>query len=255
MAALRDYAKRQLPIGVRYKMKRYVRNCSMRGGHCMRLLPVLECLVICATVTASAQDTSSYMKLDSMSTNQNVLARVHPAEPLANKTFGIEFNPVRLLLGWTTNEIGNYTHLSGGVSFFAVDRHAEIAIPFLYQFGTLDNLPYKILNIDVAYRRFINGQQNGFHLSAGLRYAYVEGEEGQESVTTVARSAKHIIRSKAGIYIGIGYRYFSRSGWYGGTNILYGRFFSNDDRAIVDVKMDDLPFILDFELLKIGYTF
>lgn len=221
----------------------------------MRLLPVLECLVICATVTASAQDTSSYMKLDSMSTNQDAHTKVLPAEPLANKTFGIEFNAVRLLLGWTTSEIGKYTHLSGGVSFFAVDRHAEIAIPLLYQFGTLDNIPYKILNIDAAYRRFIGDQQNGWHLSTGLRYAYVEGEEGQESISAVAHSGKHIIQSKAGIYIGIGYRYFSQSGWYWGTNLLYGRFFSNDDCAIVDVKMDDLPFVLDFELLKFGYTF
>jgi hypothetical protein len=215
----------------------------------------IEYLLICATVTASAQEFPSKMKLDSMSTDRNTRASTPPDEPLANKTFGIEFNPARLLLGWTTKEIGNYTHLSGGVSFFAIDHRAEIAIPFLYQFGAVDDIPYKILNIDAAYRRFIGDRQNGFHYSAGLRYAYVEGEEGKDSDVAGSRTGRHIIQRKAGIYVGIGYRYFSHSGWYGGANILVGRFFSDDSRGIVDVKMDDLKFILDVELLKIGYTF
>lgn len=221
----------------------------------MKLFCVLEYLVICATLTASAQDTSSSMKYDSISTDQNTHVRVFPAGPLADKTFGIEFNPVRLLLGWTTSEIGNYTHLSGGVSLFAIDRHAEIAIPFLYVFGTSNNIPLKILNIDATYRRFMSGQQNGLYLSTGLRYAYVEGEESVSAGGHWIPSGKQIVQSKAGIYVGIGYRYFSQSGWYGGTNILVGRFFSNDGRPIVDVKTDYLKFILDFELLKIGYAF
>ena len=104
----------------------------------------------------------------------------------------------------------------------------------------------------------------GFYLSAGLRYAYVAGEEGkeyskrenrEEAIAAGTRTGKQIIQSKFGIYIGIGYRYFSESGWYWGTNIIVGRFFSDDNRHIIDVMMDDLKFILDVELLKIGYAF
>jgi hypothetical protein len=228
----------------------------------MKLLPVILCLIICATVIVSAQDTLSIMKLDSISTYQNK----YTENPLANKTFGIEFNPIRLLLGWTTDAIGeyNYTHLSGGVSLFAVDRHAEIAFPFLLVFGTFENIPYRILNIDATYRRFTSASQKGFYFSAGLRYAYVSGEEGkeysikenrEEAIAAGTRTGKQIVQSKAGIYIGIGYRYFSESGWYWGTNILVGYFFPKADRHIIDVKMDDLKFILDGEILKIGYAF
>ena len=97
-----------------------------------------------------------------------------------------------------------------------------------------------------------------------MRYAYLAGEEGkeysirenrEEAIAAGTRTGKQIVQSKAGIYIGIGYRYFSQSGWYWGTNILVGRFFSNDDRDIIDVGTDEEKFILDAELLKIGYAF
>jgi hypothetical protein len=54
---------------------------------------------------------------------------------------------------------------------------------------------------------------------------------------------------------GIGYRYFSTSGFYWGTSIVYGAYFSADERTIQGVTLDDTKTILDLEILKFGFAF
>jgi len=220
----------------------------------MRRLPVFVYFFICAILPSIGQNIPSNSKHDTLSIKHNAQVDNLPIGALAHKTLGVEFNPLRLLMGLTTNEIGNYyTHLSGGVSLFAIDRRAEISFPFLYMFGEYDNIPWKVLNIDGTYRRFFH-HQNGYYYSAGMRYTYVEGEEVAANVNSPP-TGKQIFQRKAGIYIGIGYRYFSTKGWYWGTGIICGRYFSNDESDIVDVKLATKKFILDFDVLKFGCAF
>jgi hypothetical protein len=58
-----------------------------------------------------------------------------------------------------------------------------------------------------------------------------------------------------GAYFGIGYRYFTKSGFYWGTSLIYGRYFSAGDRDIQEVILDDSKTIFDFEFLKFGFAF
>jgi hypothetical protein len=218
----------------------------------MKILYLIEYFIICATLAASAQVDTSMMKQDSIPTIKNEPAELLSSQPLANKTFGIEFNPLRLLYG-IADDVFN-TQIHGGVSLFSIDRYAEIAFPFLYMSGKSDNIPLKVLNIDATYRRFFHKEQKGMFFSGGLRYTYIEGEEGLDNRDAI-HSGNKIMENKAGIYIGVGYRYFSHSGFYWGTNIIFGRYLTNDNRPIMEITIADLKIILGVELMKIGYAF
>lgn len=216
----------------------------------MRYYSSLGCLTLAVTMAASAQDTSSVVKSDSVLTRHQTATETYTTKSSSQKTFGAEFNPARLLLGWITYVISRYTSLVESFSLFAIDRHAEIVFPLYHVFGTYDATPWRILNVDVTYRRFLD-VQTGFYFSGELRYAYVAGEEflPQQRLSI----GKQISQSKFGAYAGIVYRYFLLSGFYFGTSLVAGRFFSNDSCRIVDMKIDDRPFIFDF--MKVGYAF
>jgi hypothetical protein len=214
----------------------------------MKILYLIEYFIICAAITASAQVDTSMMKPNSIPPAQNETAELLISQPLANKTFGIEFNPLRLLYG-IAGDVFN-TQIHGGISLFSIDRHAEIAFPFLYMLGRNDNIPLTVLNIDATYRRFYHKKQKGIFFSGGLRYTFIEGEEGLDNRDAI-HSGNKIKENKAGIYIGVGYRFFSQSGFYWGTNIIFGRYLTNDNRPIIDITMADLKIILGVELLKI----
>jgi hypothetical protein len=218
----------------------------------MKILYLIEYFIICATFSALAQVDNSVMKPDSIPVTQNEPAELLSSQPLSNKTFGIEFNPIRLLYGLTGDVFDTQIH--GGVSLFSIDRHAEIAFPLLYMVGKKDDIPLKVLNIDATYRRFFHKKQKGIFISGGLRYTFVEGEEGLDNRDAI-HSGNIIKENKVGIYIGVGYRYFSHSGFYWGTNIIFGRYLTNDNHPIMDITMSDLKIILGVELMKIGYAF
>ncbi len=166
----------------------------------------------------NAQDTTSNSKIDTILSNSKKMLDLQQKtynelaqEPLANRRFGIEFNPGRLLLA----SADNFLVLSGGFSLFAVDRSVEIAFPYYYQNGTSkdENYPLTLLNLDAAYRRFLGRHQDGFYLSAGTRYTYIKGEEGTTFIIfSKGTHGANITTSKIGLYFGIGYRYFSESG-------------------------------------------
>lgn len=110
---------------------------------------------------ASAQDSTTNAKLDTVIRYQKEMSQqqgqiynevVRYKEPLANKNYGIELNPAYLLVSSSQS----YFVLSGGFSFFDVDRHAEIACPIFYQSGTPKNTHNLTLwNQDLIYRRFL----------------------------------------------------------------------------------------------------
>jgi len=217
-----------------------------------------------------AQDSTSAAKIDTlliyqralMEAQQKIYNEIHYVEPLANKTAGIELNLARLLV----SSGQDYFTFSGTFSLFNVNRSAELAFPIFYQNGTKRNtdsfnsgsydVPLTLLNLDATYRQFLGRHQDGFYFSAGARYTYIKGIEGADFIIFSVNTGGHeITTSKVGAYFGIGYRYFTQSGFYWGTSVIYGRYFSDDNRDIQEVLFDDSKTIIDFEILKFGFAF
>jgi hypothetical protein len=193
-----------------------------------------------------AQNTQE-AKIDTLlGLSKKIYQEVHN-EPLANKTKGIEFNPARLLAYSANHALS----LSGGLSLFNIDRRAEIAFPILYENDTKNNINY--FSVDAHYRRFIGQHQNGFYLSAGVRYARIHGEEGG---IFGSGSGQMITANKFGVMFGIGFRVFSRGGLYWGTSLSVGRYFTDTNKDIQHNDFTDTGKILiDSELLKFGIAF
>jgi hypothetical protein len=88
-----------------------------------------------------------------------------------------------------------------------------------------------------------------------MRYTYIKGIEGIDVFIFNVAGGPEITVSKIGAHFGIGYRYFTASGFYWGTNLIFGRYFSNNSQDVKEVVLDDSKLILDFELLKFGIAF
>ncbi len=235
----------------------------------MKPILTLALAAILCSVSAIAQDTTLTSKIDTVLQNQRtmlqmqqqILGAVEPPPPLAGKTVGIELNLARLLV----STVSDYFTLSGTFSLFSVLRSGEIAFPFFYQSGTGKRkdsfngtqfeVPLTLLNLDVTYRHFLGKYQDGFYFSVGARYTYIKGVEGADLfVFTMNQGGPESSTQRLGAYFGIGYRYFTQSGFYWGTSLIYGRYFGGD-RDYQDVLWDDGKIILDVELLKFGYAF
>ena len=232
----------------------------------MKVIFLFSLIVFAAPVIVAAQDSTANAKLDTVIQYQKKMSQqqgeiynetVRYKEPLANKSFGIELNPAYLLVSASRS----YFVLSGGFSFFDIDRHAEIACPIFYQSGT-PNKSYELTlwNQDIIYRRFLGEHQDGFYISGGMRFTYISGEHATNGIDLLgtnlfATNYEMITTRKLGGMFGIGYRYFSSSGFYWGTSIVYGAYFSADEREIKGVTLDDTKTILDFEILKFGFAF
>lgn len=236
----------------------------------MKSLTFLILTLIIAPIPAVAQDTTAAAKIDSiliyqramMEMQQKIYDDVHYVEPLANKVAGIELNIARLLV----SSGQDYLTVSGTFSLFSVSRSAELAFPIFYQHGTKRTtesfynnsyeVPLTLLNLDATYRRFLGRHQDGFYFSVGTRYTYIKGIEGTDFLFFSSNSSgPEVTTRKVGAYFGIGYRYFTQSGFYWGTSLIYGRYFSGDQQDIQEVTFDDSKTIIDIELLKFGFVF
>jgi len=236
----------------------------------MKTIIALGIITVSLPLFALAQDSTANAKLDTVIQYQKQMAEqqnkiyeevAQYKEPLENKKFGIEFNPAYLLV----SSARSYLVVSSGFSLFDADRKAEIAFPLFFQDGTGEDIggyrpSLTLWNQDVIYRRFLGQHQDGFYLSGGLRFTHIRGEaENGISIFGVSvyseGAAPKITTDKFGMMFGIGYRYFSYSGFYWGTSIVVGRYFSNDERAIKGVSSDDSKLIFDIELLKFGFAF
>ena len=191
-----------------------------------------------------------YMKMDTLLINQGqmlknqekLLDEVIYIDPLEGKKFGIEVNPVGLLLS-TINSDG--LTLRAGVSFFPSSSHGEIAFPIYYRQQTSENIFSETLNstetvfqIDGQYRGFIGKHRKGFYFSSGLRYRY---KDTSYSSTTLSDS--NSTTNDIGLTFGIGFRLYGLTGWYWGTSLYGGRYLTEEDA------------ILEIELLKFGRLF
>jgi hypothetical protein len=171
---------------------------------------------------------------------------------------GVELNPFRLLLGQDVRAI------SAGFSLFDKAGHAEIAFPLFVSLydddpdggvykdgGSYGPDRYQVIDLDVHYRRFMTRRVGGFYLSGFLRSSYLRGTllEGQGETGS---------EIKLGLGIGMGYRVLFPTNVYWGMGIITGRYVVGKSEKFAYAPMmvtDDSRYILDIELLKVGWLF
>lgn len=193
-------------------------------------------------------------KIDSIYVWQKEMYRTHKDEPLKGKKYGVEFNFLRLIFFGTGMEGINHT-LSGGFSIFYPEKNIELAFPLLYSnpdkifvgeiFGRESHR--QKFTVDCQYRKFLGNTLNKFYLNALVRYAYTK-----HTIENYESSTNHAF----GIGVGIGYRIFSYSGFYWGTNLSFGKYISGSVKtSTIFGPTAESEFLFNFSLFKFGYAF
>jgi hypothetical protein len=207
-----------------------------------------------------AQEPSQGAKLDTLMEGQKkiitkldqIQREVEYVDPLTAKSMGIEFNPAYLLLASADDQVV----ISGGLSLFKADRRAEIAFPIFFRDSNKENEEITTFVIDSHFRRFLGQHQGGFYLSGSLRYKYAKGKKDLDEIPFINfQSGEEVTLHKFGVGFGIGYRYFSRSGFYWGTSLTVGRYFTDTDDLANDTEALNGKAYIDMELLKFGFAF
>jgi len=220
-----------------------------------RVIVRIVLLVILSMSYAYTQDSTM---TDSLLSNQKLILKnqakmmdeVIYEDPLAGKTYGVEFNPVGFLLS-TTSDDG--FSVAGSVSLFSVSEVAEIAFPFVYSTGSRDYLQF---SVDSHYRYFLGKHRKGFYLSSGLRFTHIEGQEENPYYYWGTEPTNQVVSdNKLGLTFGIGYRKYGYNGWYWGMSLFGGRYFTAKVLNLYDGGLLDGKSIIDMELLKIGKMF
>ena len=62
-------------------------------------------------------------------------------------------------------------------------------------------------------------------------------------------------KSKLGLTFGIGYRIFGKNGWYLGTSLFGGRYFTDEEKSIIGAGAAEGKSIVDIKILNIGKIF
>lgn len=237
----------------------------------------LSLALILTSISVSAQKSDSLkiqQKLDSLIMMQKQLTAMQRdiyeatvyVDPLKNKKFGIEINPTSLFAG-------NFT---GGLQLFSIDRKAEISIPVsyykpivLFSWGNVGERQDYDLSIDLQYRRFIGEHQNGFWFGGGLRltlaneYVYSSNSyydnNGYYQFSDNSRYEKN---NYFGLMAGIGYRYYTQSGFYWGVSLSGGKYLNvesveNNYNSFGDNSSQPIrsEYFFDMEFLKVGFAF
>jgi len=218
------------------------------------IMKLLQVLLVLSSLVYMQEE----VQLDTLLTNQQkmlnnqekILNEVEYVDPLKGITFGVELNPVIFL--WSSTQDTGFT-VTGSVSLFSVTDRAEIAFPFYYATGENE---LKSFSLDCHYRSFIGKHRIGFYFSSGLRYTYLSGREG-DSFFGISYGEKGEITStsKLGVTFGIGYRKYGINGWYWGTSLFGGRYFSDEKTDYIGGGLANNKSIIDMELLKIGKLF
>jgi hypothetical protein len=223
----------------------------------MKTIFLIEYLIICSTITSFAQLDTSKTKLDAIQTKQVKSSELLTSTPLSYKTFGIGFNPLRLLSmqHQSSNDFERY--LRAAISVFSIDRQAELAFPVQYMWGKYYNNTWRDFYCEVTYRRFISCQQKGYYYSGGLRFLHIEGEElgSKMGYYGPLGLGNIIVQNKIGIYAGFGYRHCSKNGMYWGSNIILGIYFGPKTPNIATAEDVQYNWIMGCDLLEIGYAF
>ena len=186
-----------------------------------------------------------YMKIDTLLINQGqmlknqevLLDEVIYIDPLEEKRFGIEINPIGLLM--STVDSDGFT-LRAGVSFFPSSMHGEIAFPIYYRQYADDLITTtteRVFQIDGQYRGFVGKHRKGFYFSSGLRYLYNDKSD------SASLSSLNSTNNDIGLTFGIGFRLYGLTGWYWGAGMYGGRYLTKETP------------IFEIELLKFGKLF
>jgi len=197
----------------------------------------------------STQNTDRGEKIDRMAVQVDEIHKDVVQSPIADKNWGVELDPLYLLF---FDKGGGF---SGTISNFSLNRSAEVAFPFTYE-GNSDDQGSHAFNIDAQYRYFLSGRQKGFYISGLTRF---QTASYHNIIFLDSTDGGRKTLNRLGIGFGIGYRIFSRAGWYWGWNLSLGRYIVGDKVGGSDLPslpslwMKDL--ILDVELLKIGFAF
>jgi hypothetical protein len=193
-------------------------------------------------------------KIDTIYNIQKKIYKESKNEPLAGKKFGVELNLFRILL------IDKAVTLSGTFSIFNVNKQVEIAFPVYFD-RPENKYDLRTFTIDCHYRYFLGNTLNGFYLSGFVRYANLNGYEGNNGLDIFGNQnliGKSISENKIGIGFGLGVRKFSYKGLYWGVSVSFGRYFigeNNRFRGGFLTLDDDEKFIFDIECLKFGWAF
>lgn len=222
---------------------------------------IVSILVISlATAFASDEKIDSLLKVQSetnqqikeINTKTNKLYEEQKNNPLENKTFGVEINPLWLLY------LSEGLQLTGGVSLFSVHRAAEIAIPLVYRRNNDEDLTR--FYISPQYRYFLGNTQNGFYLSGVGEYSYLEYGKLDFADSTLNGKDQTGNVNRLGLGVGVGYRKFSYKGLYWGCGITIGRYLWKDKEfkgispeGLFAAVTDD--FLFDVEFFKFGWAF
>ncbi len=175
--------------------------------------------------------------------------------PLENKNYGIEINPIWLLASIP----GSHLIIDGGFSLFNVDRKAEVT--FQTEYKSDKESQFILWNQDLVYRHYGGGDQGGFYISGGIRYMYIHAQRIAEYYSLTEQSlhpnllSKYFTNRNVGLMIGFGYRHFSHSGFYYGFGFELGIYFLNHDSMLNGAGFADIGMIVDVEILKIGIAF
>lgn len=198
-------------------------------------------------------------KIDKVVEKQERIYEKVENDPLQGRKYGVELNLFRVLAMQDADH-----SISGTLSYFSHGLNAEIALPFFYRSDSDKRYVeqegrFTLITIDAHYRRFLGDTMNGFYISGFGRFARLRGKSGEDYLWLFDDTTPlpYATENKFGIGVGIGYRIFSKSGFYWGTSLSVGRYISgeNDKFADVGVEGDDTQMILDIELLKFGYAF
>ena len=172
-------------------------------------------------------------------------------------TWGIEFNPLRLLV-YDEDE----TSLSGTFSYFDNKNSAEIAVPWLYyknsysseDFSNFHAYTNELLTIDLHYRKYFLPNTEGAYVGVFGRYAHLDGE------AEVLGKYATVDKFGLGFEVGFKVKNFFDSPFYYGASIAFGGYVSDNNVFTSNTwfspfDFDDKRRIVDVELFKIGYEF
>lgn len=216
------------------------------------LLILCLCPLMSLAQNKANDSISMSAKIDSIYELQKKMYKEQKNEPLADKKFGMEVNLFRILL------IDKAVSLSGTVSFFNVNRKAELAFPIYYA-KPEDTKDLRVFTLDCHFRYFLGNTQNGFYLSAIARYAYLKGYLGDNYLFQSGNSVNvPSSENKVGIGFGLGYRIFSYKGLYWGVSVGFGKYLIGENNKFYGNFLsldDDETYFFDLELLKFGWAF
>lgn len=198
-------------------------------------------------------------KIDTLLQNQKkilknqtmILQNVRQPYVLEGKKMGVAFNPALALFGVAIQQ----AIVSGSVSLFP-RKGTELIFPVYFSHSLKKDDERDVLTVDAQYRFFFNAQRPGFFSCAGLRLAYLRGKKNMPYDPYASpETAETTSVTKFGAYFGIGYRYFGSSGFYWGTELILGSYFSDDSDRFDDSFLDASRFLFDVTFLRIGYAF